>query len=50
MAYVPGELQLPDRLTRADFIRSLSRLHGGLDESRPPQSANDSTWTCDGRC
>ncbi|HET6380726.1 MAG TPA: ABC transporter ATP-binding protein [candidate division Zixibacteria bacterium] len=34
VAYVPGELRLPDRLTARQFLRSLGRLRRGFDASR----------------
>jgi ABC-2 type transport system ATP-binding protein len=34
LAYVPGELRLPDRLTASDLVASIGRLRGGLDIPR----------------
>ena len=34
VAYVPGELRLPDHLTGLDFVTSIGRLRGGLDRAR----------------
>jgi ABC-2 type transport system ATP-binding protein len=34
LAYVPGELRLPERLTATQFIASIGRLRGGFDPAR----------------
>lgn len=34
VAYVPGELRLPDRVSGSDFVTSMGRLRGGLDTAR----------------
>lgn len=34
VGYVPGDLRLPDRITAAEYLRSLARLRGGVDEAR----------------
>ncbi len=34
VAYVPGELRLPERLTAAELVDSIGRLRGGLDGAR----------------
>lgn len=34
VAYAPGELRLPERLTGAQFVASISRMRGGLDAAR----------------
>ena len=34
LAYVPGELRLPDRLSAVDFVASVGRLRGGFDAGR----------------
>ncbi|MEO8438130.1 MAG: ABC transporter ATP-binding protein, partial [Chloroflexota bacterium] len=34
LAYVPGELRLPDRISGAQLVASLSRLRGGVDVDR----------------
>ncbi len=34
VAYVPGELRLPDRTTAAELVASIGRLRGGLDPGR----------------
>jgi ABC-2 type transport system ATP-binding protein len=34
LAYVPGELRLPDRISGMDFVASIGRLRGGFDASR----------------
>lgn len=34
VAYMPGELRLPERLTAAELIASIGRLRGGFDASR----------------
>ena len=34
VAYVPGELRLPERLTARRFLESIGRLRGGLDHAR----------------
>jgi ABC-2 type transport system ATP-binding protein len=34
VAYIPGELRLPERLTGAELVASVGRLRGGLDRSR----------------
>ena len=34
VAYVPGELRLPERLTPRQFLTSLGRLRGGFERSR----------------
>ncbi len=34
LAYVPGELRLPDRLTGIDFVASVGRLRGGFDPGK----------------
>jgi ABC-2 type transport system ATP-binding protein len=34
VAYVPGELRLPERLSGIDFVASIGRLRGGFDRSR----------------
>ena len=39
LAYAPGELRLPERLTAAEFISSISRLRGGFDVARRDQLA-----------
>jgi ABC-2 type transport system ATP-binding protein len=39
IAYVPGELRLPERLTGAELIASLGRLRGGFDRTRRDQLA-----------
>ncbi len=37
MAYVPGELRLPDRQNGRELISSIGRLRGGVDEMRLEQ-------------
>lgn len=39
VAYAPGELRLPERLTAAEFIGSIDRMRGGLDTSRRDELA-----------
>ncbi len=39
VAYVPGELRLPERLTAAELVESIGRLRGGLDSSRREELA-----------
>lgn len=39
VAYVPGELRLPERLTGAQLVASVGRLRGGHDEARRDQLA-----------
>ena|SRR5487761_2145738 len=39
LAYVPGELRLPERSTGAELIASLGRLRGGFDRSRRDELA-----------
>jgi ABC-2 type transport system ATP-binding protein len=39
VAYVPGELRLPDRLSGMEFVASIGRLRGGFDPSRRDQLA-----------
>jgi ABC-2 type transport system ATP-binding protein len=34
IGYVPGELRLPERMTSRQLVTSVSRLRGGLDETR----------------
>ena len=34
LAYVPGELRLPERVSGLDFIGSIGRLRGGFDAAR----------------
>ena len=34
LAYVPGELRLPDRISGMEFVASVGRLRGGLDTRR----------------
>ncbi len=34
VGYLPGDLRLPDRLTGAEFLGSLARLRGHVDEAR----------------
>lgn len=34
LAYVPGELRLPDRLSAIDFVASVGRLRGGFDPGK----------------
>lgn len=34
IAYVPGELRLPERLTARRFLESIGRLRGGVDRDR----------------
>ncbi|HEX5015399.1 MAG TPA: ABC transporter ATP-binding protein [Candidatus Limnocylindrales bacterium] len=39
VAYVPGELRLPERLRAGDFIDSIGRLRGGFDGRRRDELA-----------
>ncbi len=39
IAYFPGELRLPDRLTTLDLVASVGRLRGGIDVRRRDQVA-----------
>ena len=39
LAYVPGELRLPDRLSGMELVTSIGRLRGGFDPSRRDQLA-----------
>jgi ABC-2 type transport system ATP-binding protein len=39
VAYVPGELRLPDRLSGMEFVASIGRLRGGFDPTRRDQLA-----------
>jgi len=39
VAYVPGELRLPDRLSGMEFVASIGRLRGGFDPSLRDQLA-----------
>jgi ABC-2 type transport system ATP-binding protein len=39
VAYAPGELRLPERLTGAQFVSSISALRGGLDAARRDELA-----------
>lgn len=39
VAYVPGELRLPERLTAAQFVTSIGRLRGGADSKRRDELA-----------
>ena len=39
VAYVPGELRLPEQLTAAQFIASIGRLRGGFDAARRDELA-----------
>ena len=34
LAYVPGELRLPERITGAELVASIGRLRGGFDPAR----------------
>jgi ABC-2 type transport system ATP-binding protein len=34
VAYIPGELRLPERITARQFLTSVGRLRGGFDRSR----------------
>lgn len=34
LAYIPGELRLPERVTAGHFLRSIGRLRGGFDRDR----------------
>jgi ABC-2 type transport system ATP-binding protein len=39
VAYVPGELHLPDRISAHDFVASIGRLRGGFDTRRRDELA-----------
>ncbi len=39
VAYIPGELRLPERLTARRFLESIGRLRGGFDRHRLEQLA-----------
>jgi ABC-2 type transport system ATP-binding protein len=39
LAYVPGELRLPERLTGAQLVASIGRLRGGVEERRRDELA-----------
>jgi beta-exotoxin I transport system ATP-binding protein len=39
LAYVPGELRLPERLTARQLVDSFARLRGGVDQARRDQIA-----------
>jgi beta-exotoxin I transport system ATP-binding protein len=39
IAYVPGELRLPERMTGAQLVASLGRMRGGLDLARRDELA-----------
>ena len=39
LAYVPGELRLPDRISGHDLVASIGRLRGGFDPRRRDQLA-----------
>ncbi|MGH2407697.1 MAG: ABC transporter ATP-binding protein [Candidatus Limnocylindrales bacterium] len=39
VAYIPGELRLPERLTGRELVRSISRLRGGLNDARTRELA-----------
>jgi ABC-2 type transport system ATP-binding protein len=39
IAYVPGELRLPERMTGADLVASIGRLRGGFDPRRRDELA-----------
>ena len=39
VAYAPGELRLPERLTGAQFVSSISALRGGFDAARRDELA-----------
>ncbi len=39
VAYVPGELRLPDRMTGFQLVESIGRLRGGLDKIRRDELA-----------
>jgi len=39
VAYIPGELRLPERLTARRFLESIGRLRGGFDRNRLGQLA-----------
>jgi ABC-2 type transport system ATP-binding protein len=34
MAYVPGELRLPERVTGSDLVATIGRMRGGIDRDR----------------
>ncbi len=40
IAYVPGELRLPERLSGMDFVASIGRMRGGFETSRRDQLAD----------
>jgi len=40
LAYVPGELRLPERLTGAQLVASIGRLRGGVEERRRDEIAD----------
>ena len=40
LAYVPGELRLPERLTGAQLVASIGRLRGGVEERRREEIAD----------
>ena len=40
VAYVPGELRLPERVSGVEFVASIGRLRGGFEESRRDQLAD----------
>ena len=40
VAYIPGELRLPERITARQFLTSVGRLRGGFDRSRIAELAD----------